>query len=248
MNSRQHEEIVRNWREYNMPFATEPHIVRAFTGGKTNQSYLLQADSKFWVLRVGSGAEHLGVNRAREFAIHSTVAEIGLAPRVLYQSSEPDFWITEYIEGEIYANLSHDRITALLDALAKVQRLPLDLPVFDYNQQLRNLSAKDRLDDVICRALETLDSGGTIGLCHHDLNPNNVIFSGNQPMLIDWEYAAVGLAEMDLASALVEWKISAQKIASLTGVNSSVLGAACVVYRALCRYWEQRQVAGRDSY
>ncbi len=248
MNSPQHEEIVRNWREYNVPFETQPHIVKAFTGGKTNQSYLLQDNAKFWVLRLGSGADHLGVNRAREFAIHAAVAKIGLAPRVLYQSSEPDFWITEYIEGESHATLSDDKLTALLDALAKVRQLPLDLPVFDYNQQLRNLSGKDRLDDTLCRALETLDTCGTIGLCHHDLNPNNVIFSGNQPMLIDWEYAALGVVEMDLASALLEWKISPQKIASLSGVKSSLLEAACDVYRALCRYWEQRQEAGRVPY
>ena len=241
MNPHQHEEIIRNWRRYKLPFENEPSLVKTFAGGKTNRSYLLQADSKLWVLRVGSDVEHLGVNRAREFTIQAAVAEIQLAPRILHKNSEPDFWLTEYIPGKIYTALSDDKITALFDALAKIRQLPLELPVFDYNQQLKILSGKNKLDDNLSRALETLNTYGATGLCHHDLNPNNVIFNGDRPTIIDWEYAAVGMVEMDFASVLLEWKIPLQTISALTGAHPSLLEAACEVYQALCQFWEQRQ-------
>lgn len=34
-------------------------------------------------------------------------------------------------------------------------------------------------------------------LCHHDLNPNNIIITPEGPCIIDWEYAALGFKEFD---------------------------------------------------
>lgn len=47
----------------------------------------------------------------------------------------------------------------------------------------------------------------SLGLCHHDLNPKNLIIEGDKIWLIDWEGANIGDRFFDLASFIIEQQL-----------------------------------------
>ncbi|MGR8949369.1 MAG: phosphotransferase [Gammaproteobacteria bacterium] len=232
------EEILNQWREFDLPFSHQPRIVRIFSNGRSNKSALLSADSAQWVLRVGNQTAGLGVSRERELVIHKAVAAVGLAPKITFASQRHDFWISEYIDGNHLSTLAANDLRDLISALEKISELRFDLPRFDYRQQLLRLNGNTALPAHLNQALEKLESNGTTGLCHHDLNPGNIIFIENHPIFLDWEYAAIGCKEIDFASIAVEWQVSQQQICSNAGIDLGLLNSAVTVYEAMCKYWE----------
>jgi len=74
-------------------------------------------------------------------------------------------------------------------------------------------------------------------LCHHDLVMANFVGSPERLYLIDWEYAAKGLAVMDYAALAVEWGFSDALICSHTHIRLDSLVMAKKLYRYMCQLW-----------
>jgi thiamine kinase-like enzyme len=56
--------------------------------------------------------------------------------------------------------------------------------------------------------------------------------------LLDWEYAALGMAGMDYAALAAEWNIGAETLANQTGLPPGLLAVSKELYRYLCDLWE----------
>ena len=77
------ERVLDDWRGAGMPFTSCPRYVRDLTGGRTNRSFLVEADGVPHVLRIGMpGADALGIDRGREVHALGLAAAAGLAPTV----------------------------------------------------------------------------------------------------------------------------------------------------------------------
>jgi thiamine kinase-like enzyme len=84
-------------------------------------------------------------------------------------------------------------------------------------------------------------------LCHNDLHPQNILFS-NSIKLIDWEYAGVNDRYFDLASIIIEFKLSQRDeviflrsyFKRASKVNSQKLFAYKVIYKELWRLWFEK--------
>ena len=78
-------------------------------------------------------------------------------------------------------------------------------------------------------------------LCHHDLNPKNILFS-DDIKLIDWEYAGVNDRYFDLASIIVEFNLNKRNETLFMRsyskkINLKKLYMYKIIYKDLCRLW-----------
>jgi|GEM_PF-86031 len=78
-------------------------------------------------------------------------------------------------------------------------------------------------------------------LCHHDPVMANFVGSPKRLYLIDWEYAAKGMAVMDYAALAVEWGFSDATICARTNIRLDSLVMAKKLYRYMCLLWAMAQ-------
>jgi len=84
-------------------------------------------------------------------------------------------------------------------------------------------------------------------LCHHDLNPKNIILDKEKVTLIDWEYAGINDRYFDLASAIVEFDLNDRQsnlflktyFANRSEANRDKLLAYQTYYQEVCEQWWQ---------
>ena len=233
-----------------MPFDSLD-ILKKLSGGKINDSYLIEADSQRFVLRVSAIDKVIpGIDRKREKTILSLASDAELAPTVVYHSLERGILISEYIEG-LHPSQQElndpDNIQRLRDKIRNIHNIHHQLPVFDYRQHAENywhlLNQKNieihpdlhkRRDDI----LQWIDfiSEATL-LCHHDLNPRNIITTSNDMFFLDWEYAAPGWPAFDYACVLCEWELPLKSPLIPSSMNKDKIEQAMSLYLYLCDLW-----------
>ncbi len=240
------EHLLADFERLGWPVTRPPRLLGELAGGLTNRSYLLDAGDTRWVLRMdASESAALGIDRAREHRIHAAAAEAGLAPPIVAADAARGYLLTHYLDGEPgSAGCDEARLAALLAMLAGVRALQCDLEPFDYAAHARNYvtpgSANEPQFASFVSRLRVLQRAGARGVCHHDPSPANVIFVGDRPQLVDWEYAACGLPLFDLAALAVEWPLTADAVASASATDPEQLSLAIDCYRDLCRLWTAR--------
>jgi thiamine kinase-like enzyme len=225
------DEALSSWREWRCALRSRPIIVTQLTGGKTNQSFLLESDGRKLAMRLNSPAVALpGVDRANEARIWQAASNAGLAPAVLHIDTQSGLLVTEYIDG---ASLDASEIDdPLIDRLV---RLLADVHELDINV-LRLLQRREPLQQLV---EEFMASVTHIGLCHHDPARSNVVRRDNKLYLLDWEYAARGPVEMDFAALSVEWDIDTAEICNRTALEPVLLETAKTIYLYICALWSE---------
>ncbi len=209
------ETALASWPDWTLESKTEPHVIHLLKGGLTNRSYLVRCGASRVVLRLNnSRSERLGINRVRERLILERVAEKHLGPRLLYSDRDFRFSVFEYLPGTAwtrrdFASVSQRR--RLAGVIDEYQALSFALPAFDYiahlqrywchYRQTQSQSARKK-QSAWRRFMQQLTwyqrYHRARKLVHHDLVPGNVIESGDGIKIIDWEYAALGYADLDL--------------------------------------------------
>ena len=82
-------------------------------------------------------------------------------------------------------------------------------------------------------------------VCHNDLNPMNILWKENKPILLDFEYASVNDCYFDLAALSIEFKLERKEESLMLhryfgGVfYRDKFEAYKVIYTALCEEWFQ---------
>ena len=78
-------------------------------------------------------------------------------------------------------------------------------------------------------------------LCHHDLNPHNILHRTSTPefCFLDWEFAGAGIASMDVAGLAVEFEIEIKELSALTETSENELEYATSIYRYLCSLYRR---------
>ena len=190
-------------------------------GGITNRNYRIDVGGGSYVIRLpGERTELLGIDRVGEVEAARRAASLGIGPGVFGVLPGTGTVITEFVPGVAVAApsalLSPGRLEAVVDAVASLHRSPpigAAFPIFrvierhavdavahgavlpDGHGRLATLM--NEIEAVFVRV------GASPVPCHNDLLPANVLFDGERPWLIDYEYAGMNEAMFDLANLSV---------------------------------------------
>ena len=63
------------------------------------------------------------------------------------------------------------------------------------------------LPETMVKRIALVEAECAIGVCHHDATPANIVFSAGGPLLLDWEYAALGRPVLDWATLVADWQL-----------------------------------------
>jgi len=247
------ETALDNWQSWLCAPKSRPAIIDELTAGKTNRSFLLDADGDALVMRLNTPRDNLpGVDRTREVQVWQAAAESGLAPRILHADHNTGLLITEFIDGATFedTNANDVLLDRLVELLSRVHELDVAAPVIQYADHVDNfwhlIETRPRSGlDLLRQQRAPMQSlinefsaaDHVVGLCHHDPVPSNVIDRRGRLYLLDWEYAARGPVVMDYAALCAEWDIDEAELIRRIELDAEKLEAAQTIYRYLCALW-----------
>lgn len=244
--------------------ATDPAAILANVAGLTAPQFRLLKSSElgriffvetqegWYVLRVPLH-RGLGINRRAEVEIHRVMAEAGLAPPIVWCNPVSGALLTPWQRGGVWRQepCGERDLTLLAQLLRRVHTCDHGAPRIDYHARL-NLYLSDAskyFDAPVLRPIKTaiadlmhyiLGLDARPGLCHHDPLRPNIVCDEDQPLLIDWEYAAVGDVRFDLAACCLDHELSesGQKVL-LTAYGGDVQAGELFPFILLCRLTEE---------
>ena len=253
---------LRHWPSGVLPSGKAPRLLRSLPGGRSNASYLVEADGALWVLRINAAHPLPGVDRIREARVLEAAVSAGLAPEVLHCNPESGVLISHYLDGRHWqAGDLEDkgRRNRLLKLIQGVSRLALVPPPLDYREHInhylvqiedRHIQLPQEIRRTQARLIGLLKSparnSASLVMTHHDLTPENIIEYNGRLFLLDWEYAATGPAAMDLAVLAREWRLEPEVLAGLRGMDTPAIKSALALYDHMCSLWRLLNLAAED--
>ncbi|MCL4776389.1 MAG: phosphotransferase [Gammaproteobacteria bacterium] len=183
-------------------------LLRRLHAGPLKSSWLVGRGTERYVLRIDEPlAARFVPDRRAEFAAWSAAAAVGLAPEpLLLLPGPPAVLVTRHAPGLAWrpADLARPgRIEALAGLLRRLHEARLPGRPLDLEASLAGYarSAGTAWACRLVRSAQRLTARcfqGPRVLCHHDPIAGNVV-GLRRPLLIDWEYAALGDPLFDLA-------------------------------------------------
>ncbi len=187
-------------------------------GGTANSTWRVETRQGVFVVRLHDGwADPAGVDRRREAQLHAVAASAGLAPGIVAADPAGRFLITEFIDGRLWTASDMTRVESLRRVARQLRTLhtlpppavvgwDLGLLLASHAQRLAAAAsdAEAQLAPLLERAHAILAQVAAAGrppcIIHNDMNHTNLV--GPEPVLLDFEYAAVADPLSDLASLL----------------------------------------------
>ena len=254
------ETTLENWANWSSQLNHKPVLLKTLSGGRSNRSLLLDSDLGKLVLRLNSHNSLLpGETRDHEAQIWQAASRCGIAPPLIFSDEQAGYLVNTYIDNKLPADPSTNKGLAIqaLDLLTRCHQLKVRAPTIDYANHIerywasienKNIAINPRLAaqrEPMSAVLESLlNSGTTIGLCHHDPVVANFVGGPARLYLIDWEYAANGMQVMDYAALGIEWGLDDETIIEHTGTKAPLLSVAKKLYGYICDLWEAQKNPG----
>ena len=208
-------ELIKLIKKTNLNFNLKKISFEKLQNGKVNNSFLINDDEskKKYILRINSPkSEKFNIIRKNEIIILNAIKEIKIAPKIIFSDPQFKFLITEYFDGYNYSknNFSVNDRAILKKIVEKYQKIEIGLPKFNYLKHVEKyqkiISRKSKIDNKLKKRLEKFypylesfqNKNWSPVLCHHDLNPTNIIKTDRGMKIIDWEFAGYGHSKYDL--------------------------------------------------
>jgi Ser/Thr protein kinase RdoA (MazF antagonist) len=210
-----------------------------------NGLYAIKTDSGRYVARTLHRGE---TDMAVEYAVTARAATLGIAPRVYAFDSENATMILEWIYGEHKRTLDRRDLETLATTLRKLHAI--DTGTLSPSLPYARLEATITPDTpAITDAFAVLARYPRYDvLCHHDLNPLNLLWQNGEVKLLDFEYTRINDRCFDLAGVCVEFGLTDAEARYFVevylegkGFDGEKLGAYKVLYEALCKQWDNVQ-------
>ncbi len=224
--------------------------------GKTNNNVLVKDMNQTYMLRLNRpDAAELGIDRQSELTIFQHVEGV-FAPPLVVWNVPLGYQMTCYVQSS-KRQLSDRDIEPIVTILKTFHGLDITVPQIDYLQRIDCLvpsskqaiwlKLRTRFEKALAKISEQY--GYHAGLCHHDLVMDNILWpvANSTPLIIDWEYAALGDVVFDLATLVEAHHLNVAQQNKLLQSYFSGLEYApkLLVYRAvyvmLCAAWDWRQ-------
>lgn len=212
------EALLNGWSEWGLTLTDRPRVLAPVPGGRTNKNFRLSApgmESDLLFRLNHPDPARLGIDRALERDILSLVASAGIGRPCCHWDPDNRFVLFPFLEGRHWTTADferpeqRDRLWPMIERLGDIS---LDRPRRCYGDYLRHywsLLVEAGLVDSELEArwrnfepeLDAFDRAAwSAQLVHHDLIPANVLDTGTDLYLIDWEYAARGHPDIDIWS------------------------------------------------
>lgn len=207
------EEIIREVPQLSEGFES----VESLSGGLCNQTYKVQTKHRSYVLRVNSNQnEYLGLTRSSEVEAMRLANLNGFAPSVIAADRPEQFHVTEFVEGRMVSHEDLERVPMvdmIIDRLKQIHRMegisrkltPYQL-IHGYLSGADQFQIKppDELSGILRRVEEITykrsnDKAFNNKFCHNDSFTCNMIYTGKQLQIIDWELSGYGDVFFELA-------------------------------------------------
>jgi thiamine kinase-like enzyme len=191
-------------------------------GGITNRNYKLHVGGETLVLRLPGRGTGRFINRSTERANHEVAARWGFTPPSVYFNGRTGVKITRYLEDARALDPIAARRSGTISDVALLlsrfhgsgMRFVNDFDVFRlariYERVARGRFARlyEGFSQIKARIflLErplAVEAGEKVA-CHNDLVPENILETGSDLTLIDWEYSGMNDPAWDLASFTLE--------------------------------------------
>ena len=237
---------LSNWQSWQVgegALTSQPQPVRELSGGKTNHSFLVASGSFEAVVRINAAnSESLGIDRQREQIILKLLQPTGTVPKVFFCDSQ--LLVTSYCGGQHWVDTPKNRQN-LNDALGKIQSVAT--PNLEkrnymaycsaYINQLAQAQRDQQVIESVLSAAEAIDnSDWTPVICHHDLVGENIIITESGPILLDWEYAALGHPALDAL------RLFKNDLCSIQGAyDTEVIGQLTILQQGMDDLWSLLQ-------
>jgi thiamine kinase len=188
---------------------------RSVPGGLSNFAWQVSCDgAREYFVRIARGhGERLGADHVNERRVLELTSRAGLSPPVVRCDPAARLLVTQWVDARYVGRplRSAQALALVARSLASLHSLPApnDLRAVHFDAQAEALEAAfepGRTESLLAaRAVEAFAalraSRTSPTLCHHDLNPLNLLTdAGGRLWLVDWEYAGLGDTAFDLAS------------------------------------------------
>ena len=108
-------------------------------------------------------------------------------------------------------NLDYKKIG--LEGKIKKEEYNVDWESYMNNENFNKMPYKDKYlknyikyDSLLKRCIAIYnESNNTISICHRDLDPKNVMWNNNEPIIIDWESASLSNPHRELIETAISW-------------------------------------------
>jgi thiamine kinase-like enzyme len=184
--------------------------IRELTAGLSSALiYRIVVQGKPYLLRIITLTDAMG-DPAHYYACMQTAAAEGIAPQVWYAGIEDRISITDFIEPKPFpARDAREKMPEILKRLHAMPPFPFRLNYFDFVERtIRKFRDQKILPDEMTTELFRQYAritaiypinGKDMVACHNDLKPENIIYDGARPWLVDWEAAFLNDRYSDLA-------------------------------------------------
>lgn len=200
------EDIIREVPELYHDFLSYEEL----GGGLCNQTYKVKTKQRAFVLRINSRQnEYLNLTRRSEIEVMKKANIAGFAPNVISSSNPEQFVVTEFIEGRMLekVDLKNANIKEMImNRLKQIHRMgdqgrtctPYDL-INGYLKGADLFQVKfpegvnrilNRVDKIAHK--RSNDKEYNNKFCHNDSFLCNMIYTGQQLQIIDWELSGIG--------------------------------------------------------
>jgi thiamine kinase-like enzyme len=184
-------------------------------GGWTNENYTLTVDGARYVLRIGgANTADLGIDRRTERDAMLAASAAGIAPEVVLFALPEGTLITKFIDGHKWTPAEFRTAAVIRHVAPTLKQVHALAPISgtfspyrDIEQRLQVAQERgtplpehvDRFLDKMYQ-IERARANAPQVLCHNDPFHTNFLYDG-RARLLDWEFAGMGDAFYDLASA-----------------------------------------------
>ena len=197
----------QHWRGPDRPPGA-PHVVQQLSGGISNYNILVEAAGRRYVVRLDrANPASNGLNRQAEWRALHAAHTAGIAPCPRYFNPELGVLVCDYLPPDTVQQWSTQALARLLRAIHTLPRVHFRMdPAERMRRYERQLPAEKNHIVALGETIRSRDVPGTntSTLCHHDLNPSNLLLSGGRLHALDWEYCAMGSPWFDLAVVMDE--------------------------------------------